>query len=98
MQCEDLEWKVAGAADGTDGMTCNNYQLLSFGAIHVNKYGVKQFRPLFYVLGVGEREEVFDVGLLAFLRYCRLLFGITSIQFEGGLSSDHSTVFTSGFT
>ena len=97
VQCEDLEWKVAGAADGTDGMTCNNYQLLSFGAIHVNKRGVKQFQPLFYVLGAGEREEVFNVGLLAFLRYCRLLFGITSIQFEGGLSSDHSTVFTSGF-
>ena len=77
--CRDLEWRVTGTADGTDAMVCNNYQLLVFGVNSVNAKGVKQFRPIFFVLGPGEREEVFEIGLLAFLKYSRLLFGIENI-------------------
>ena len=35
--------------------------------------------------------------MLAFLKYCRLLFGIRNIHFKGGLVSDHSHVFTNIF-
>ena len=41
VQCCDINWDAAGAADATDGMTCNNYQLLSFWVINLNKYGKK---------------------------------------------------------
>ena len=68
VRCRDLEWRVTGTADGTDDMVCNNYQLLVFGVNSVNAKGVKQFRPIYFVLGPGEREEMFDIELLAYLK------------------------------
>ena len=46
------------------------------------------------MLCVGERQECFALGCLAFLKYCRLLFNIKNIDFKGGAVSDHTSVFT----
>jgi hypothetical protein len=63
-QAKDLDFVVTAAADGTDKMVCNNFQTLIFGVININKAGVKSFRPLFFVLSPGEREETFEIGVL----------------------------------
>ena len=61
---------------------------------NLNIHGVKSFRPFFFVLCVGERQEYFVLGCLAFLKYCRLLFNITNMDFKGGAVLDHTSVFT----
>jgi hypothetical protein len=96
-QAQDLDFVVTAAADGTDKMVCNNFQTLIFGVININTSGVKSFRPLFFVLSPGEREEMFEIGVLAFLKYSRLLFGIVNIHFKGGIVSDHTGVYVNSF-
>ena len=93
-QCRDLEWQCMTSSDGTDKIFSNHYQLLTMGVYNLSTHGVKSFRPFFYVLCVGERQECFALGCLAFLKYCRLLFNITNMDFKGGAVSDHSSVFT----
>jgi hypothetical protein len=95
-QCSDLGWKVMSSCDGTDGVMCNNNQTILFGCMNINRYGEKQFRPFLMAVGVGEREEVFEVLLVAFQKYSRKLFGIIDITFLGGESSDHSHSFING--
>jgi hypothetical protein len=97
LYCRNLQWRVQGAANGTNGTVQNTYQLLTFCAISVNNQGTSQCHPLLFALAPGERQETFAITMLAFLKYCRLLFGITNIAFHGGLVSDHSSVFTTPF-
>ena len=97
LYCRDLKWRVSAAADGTDGTIVNKYQLITFCAMNINKRGTSSARPLLFALAPGEREEVFALTMLAFLKYVRLLFGISNISFLGGLVSDHSSVFTTPF-
>ena len=93
-QCSDLGWQLMCSCDGTDHIFSNDYQLLTLGTFNLNKKGVKSFRPFFYVMCLGERQESFGLGCLAFLKYCRLLFNITDIDFVGGAASDCTEVFT----
>ena len=93
-QCADLGWQLMASSDGTDNVFSNNYQVLTLGTFNLNKKGVKSFRPFFYVMCLGERQESFGLGCLAFLKYCRLLFNITDIDFVGGAASDCTEVFT----
>ena len=64
------------------------------GVYNLNIYGVKSSRPFFFILCVGERQECFALGCLAFLKYSRLLFNITNMDFKRGAVSDHTSVFT----
>jgi hypothetical protein len=60
---------------------------------------VRSFRPLFFVLIPGEREQTFEIGVLAFLKYSRLLFGIVNIHFnKGGIVSDRTGVYVNSFS
>ena len=93
-QCADLGWELMGTSDGIDNIFSNDYQLLTLGTFNLNKKGVKSFRPFFYVMCLGERQEAFRLGCLAFLKYCRLLFNITNMEFKGGVVSDCTEVFT----
>ena len=93
-QCQDLDWQCMCSSDGTDKIFSNHYQLLTMGVYNLDIHGVKSFRPLFFVLCVGERQECFAFGCLAFLKYSRLLFNIKNIDFKGGAVSDHTSVFT----
>ena len=45
----------------------------------------------------GEREEMFGLGILALLKYARLIFGYTNINFKAGAVCDHTHVFTNIF-
>jgi len=96
-QCKDLEFKVTASADGTDKVTSNNYQTMMFGVHSINEYGTKQFRPFIFILAPGEREEFFIIGLLALLKYSRLVFGIVNVEFMGGIVSDHAAAFVNAF-
>ena len=93
-QCEKLEWRVMCSSDGTDSVAANNWQLLTMGAFNISKHCKKQFRPFFYVFCPGERQECFGLGVLAFLKYTRYVFGIVNIDFRAGAVSDCSEVFT----
>jgi len=77
--------------DNDEGVTRREKEM---GVYNLNTHGVKSFRPFFYILCVRERQECFAIGVLAFLKYCRLLFNITNIDFKGGAVSDHTAVFT----
>ena len=56
-----------------------------------------QYSPFFYVWSPGEREEMFGLGILALLKYARLIFGYTNINFKAGAVCDHTNVFTNIF-
>ena len=43
---------------------------------------------------LGERQESFGLGCLAFLKYSRLLFNITNIDFVGEATCDCTEMFT----
>ncbi len=60
--------------------------------------GSKSYRPLVFILGRGERQELFGLGVLCLLKYSRLLFGIVKIQFKGGAICDHTDVFVNIFS
>ena len=92
-QCHDLDFKVTASADGTDKVTSNNYQTMMFSDHSINERGTKQFRPFIFILAPGEREEFFIIGLIALLKYSRLVFGIIKIEFLGGIVSDHAAAF-----
>jgi hypothetical protein len=92
--CEQLEWKLMASSDGTDNITSNNWQLLTFGVFNLNEHGVKSFRPFAFVLSPGERQETFGLCVLAVLKYARRLFGITDINIKAGAVSDCTEVFT----
>ena len=46
---------------------------------------------------LGERQVSFGFGCLAFLKYSRLLFNITNIDFVSGATSDCTEVFTNTY-
>ena len=94
-ECQGLDFNVCCSADGTDKTTSTNYQLLSFGTYNRDRKGIQSYRPFFYVLGPGERKVTFAIGMVSFLKYTRLIFGITNIKFLGPCISDHSSVFVS---
>ena len=56
-----------------------------------------QYSPFVYVWSPGEREEMFGLGILALLKYARLIFGYTNINFKAGAVCDHTHVFTNIF-
>ena len=56
-----------------------------------------RFSPFFYVWSPGEREEMFGLGILALLKYARLIFGYTNINFKAGVVCDHTLFFTNIF-
>ena len=93
-QCADLGLQLMASCDGTDNVFSNNYQLLTLVTFNLNMKGVKSFRPFFYVICLGERQENLRLGCLAFLKYCCLLFNITDIDYVGGAASDCTEVFS----
>tara|TARA_B110001450_G_C17666146_1_gene499611 strand:+ start:1239 stop:4214 length:2976 start_codon:yes stop_codon:yes gene_type:complete len=97
-QCDMLEWKISCSADATDQTLSNNYVLCAFGCHSRDVWGTKSFRPFFYVLGPGERKIVFGIGMVAFLKYIRLLFNLKSIKIKGPCISDRCGVFVSVFS
>ena len=64
------------ASDGTDNTTNNNWQLLTMGCFSINSKGAQQYRPFFFILAPGERQEIFGLGVMALLKYSRRLFNI----------------------
>ena len=92
-QCEQLDWRVTVSSDGTADVFSNDWTLLTMGVHSHSKKGTKQFKPFFYILAPGERQECFAIGVVSFLKYVRLLFGITNIRFAGGCVCDRSHVF-----
>ena len=94
--CKLIDFKVMASCDGTDEVLSNNDQTLILGCISINRYGKKSFRPFLLAIGRAEREEIFDVLLVAFLKYARRIFGIINPKFQGGEVSDHSLAFVNG--
>lgn len=96
-QCQQLDWYVTVSSDGTADVVLNDWTLLTMGVHSHSKKGTKQFKPFFYILAPGEWQECFAIGVVAFLKYVRLLFGITNIRFAGGCVCDRSHVFVNIF-
>jgi hypothetical protein len=95
--CKHLDWCITVTSDGTADVVSNDWTLLTMGVHSHSKKGTKQFKPFFYVLAPGERQECFGIGVVSFLKYVRLLFGITNIRFLGGCVCDRSNVFVNIF-
>ncbi|KAG7374472.1 hypothetical protein IV203_013567 [Nitzschia inconspicua] len=93
--CENVGWEVCGCVDGTHGITNSPYKLITLGFCSFSqKKGRRQFHPLVYVWGEGEREIVALHGFLNFKIAIRSLFGINEVCFKGGMVSDATAVFT----
>jgi hypothetical protein len=74
----------------------NDYKVIGSSVYHVASDGVKRFHPLAYALATGELELV-SLLLLHYLKRIALdLFGLT-LQFKGGIISEHTEVFMNAF-
>ncbi len=92
----NLDWNVCGSADGTHGLSSNDYKVIGFGVYHIGTDGIKRFHPLAYALATGELELVAMLLLHYIKCVARDLFGLTP-RFKGGNISDHTEVFVNAF-
>lgn len=91
---------VPGCIDGTDKMFANNWTFITLGVIsfqrtyHGNERKWSQvFKPLCYVFGEGEREEVALLGSIALIESLKRVFGIEKFRFLPGVASDWAFAF-----
>ncbi|KAG7355377.1 hypothetical protein IV203_000063 [Nitzschia inconspicua] len=93
LSCKEIDFECCASADGTHGVSTTDYRLIPFGVFFCNNKGHRQFHPIAYAFGEGEREIVILILLLNVKRIAADLFGITNLQFKGGIVSDHSAPF-----
>jgi hypothetical protein len=92
---EKLQWRVQGAIDGTHTVSTNNYVMITFGFVSVKPDGTRQFFPVAFAIGAGEREIVAYILYENVKKAVKALFGFEEIPpFQGGIVSDHTNVFT----
>ena len=75
----------------------SDYRLVPFGVVFHNSKGSRQFFPVAYGFGEGEREVVVLITLLSVKLAVKKLFGIDDVTFKGGICSDHSSAFVNAF-
>ncbi|KAG7366758.1 hypothetical protein IV203_029428 [Nitzschia inconspicua] len=97
LSCKEIDFECCASSDGTHGVSTTDYRLIPFGVFFCNNKGHRQFHPIAYAFGEGEREIVILILLLNIKRIAADLFGITNLQFKGGIVSDHSAPFVNSF-
>ncbi|KAG7354516.1 hypothetical protein IV203_003872 [Nitzschia inconspicua] len=94
---KEIGFECCASADGTHGVSQTDYRLIPFGVFFHNSKGNRQFFPIAYAFGEGEREVVILILLLNIKSIARDLFGVSNLQFVGGIVSDHSAAFLNSF-
>ncbi|KAG7356498.1 MULE transposase domain containing protein [Nitzschia inconspicua] len=97
LSSKEIGFECCASADGTHGVSLTDYKLIPFGVFFHNSKGNRQFFPIAYAFGEGEREVVILILLLNIKRVARDLFGVSNLQFVGGIVSDHSAAFVNSF-
>jgi hypothetical protein len=98
--CERNDWLVQASADGTHNISSDNgflTCLFGFGCVSIAADGTRQWRPVAFGAGEGEREILALITFLNVKLTCRDLFGIEIKGFKGGLVSDHSSAIVNAF-
>jgi hypothetical protein len=99
-ECAKFNWEVQASADGTHKISSANGFvgcLVGFGCISIARDGTRQWKPVAYAIGEGEREIVSLITFLNVKKAVQDIFGLTIPGFKGGLVSDHSPVFVNAF-
>jgi hypothetical protein len=100
VDCQRNNWNVQASADGTHNISSNNdilTCLMGFGCVSISRKGIRQWKPIAYGAGEGEREIVALITLLNIKYACRDIFGIEIQCFKGGLVSDHSSAIVNAY-
>jgi hypothetical protein len=84
-------WNVTAATDGTHNVSNTSYILIAFGVVGNDIKGTRSFFPVAYAFGEGEREITALHLYLNILAAMKHLFGVSDVQFNGGIVSDHNS-------
>ncbi|KAG7372906.1 hypothetical protein IV203_033641 [Nitzschia inconspicua] len=87
LSSKEIGFQCCASADGTHGVSVTDYRLIPFGVFFHNSKGNRQFFPIAYAFGEGEREVVILILLLNIKSIARDLFGVSNLQF--GKYRDH---------
>lgn len=91
--CSLLDWEISASLDGTFNVANNGYILSCLGVINCNEKGTRQFYPVAYCFGPGERTIITTILILNVKLAVYNLFGIGMETFVGGVCSDRSHQF-----